>query len=254
MSTTGWGEKRVNNTSNESLVNALLPPAEHTLMTREEARQELIARLLQADNWIDEHGMPGHFTSTGWIPPEGKLPFYVYWAAIIRITEWAKMIHWCLGDMLNYGERVYGETYAQVADVTGHSKNTLYRDTWVCRAIPREIRRHPDEVAFTTHMQLAPHRYSVEVKAQWLEKCVSQGWKGGQLKEELRKDGRSAQVSSTDGEVPTSKSSSSIHEDRSDAQAEQPQAQEEKTEAVSGVYCPHCGAFFVLEREVNKNE
>ena len=40
-------------------------------------------------------------------------------------------VQWWLGDWLNYGERTYGETYAQVVDATGYRAETLWNAAYI---------------------------------------------------------------------------------------------------------------------------
>lgn len=85
---------------------------------------------------------------------------------------------WLIGDLLNHIERVYGETYAQAAEVTGLSKGALMNYTWVCSKIPRSRRR--PHVHFSTHMEVASLEPAEQDK--WLKEADRNKW----TKEELR--------------------------------------------------------------------
>lgn len=79
---------------------------------------------------------------------------------------------WLIGDWLNFGERVYGETYAQGAEATGLSPDTLMHYSWVARQIPPE-RRNPF-VPFSSHRIVA----ALEPAEQelWLKRVEDEGW------------------------------------------------------------------------------
>ncbi len=47
---------------------------------------------------------------------------------------------WAIGDWLNYGERRYGEMYAQAVDATGYENGTLRDAKWVSGAYELSIR------------------------------------------------------------------------------------------------------------------
>ena len=59
----------------------------------------------------------------------GQTLFFMY--------EWTP---WAIGDWLNYGERVFGETYAQAAAISGRTVRTLYNLSYIARKIPPERR------------------------------------------------------------------------------------------------------------------
>ena len=85
---------------------------------------------------------------------------------------------WLIGDLLNHIERVYGETYAQAAEITGLSKGALMNYTSVCAHIPRSRRR--PKVAFSTHMEVA--YLEPAEQDRWLKEAEKHKW----TKEELR--------------------------------------------------------------------
>jgi hypothetical protein len=150
------------------------------------AKADLEKRLAAALEFIDATGMPGEYTAVGWAPPEERLPYFVWFGAVSRLADFAASIRWNLGDMLCYGQIIYGETYSQVADVTGYSVRTLYQSHWVCDSIPMGIRYPPKVVAFSTHIKVAPHRFSLERKKFWLDLCAVERWSGERLAGEIK--------------------------------------------------------------------
>jgi hypothetical protein len=121
---------------------------------------------------------------TAWQAPKRK-PSRKEWAyTLTQVSQVYDCLHFWIGDLINYGECTYGETYSQWLDLFAYS--TVSRDAWVCREIPREIRRPPDLVPFSTHVILAPARFSVEEKDWWLRLCADEGWSGDRLKREIK--------------------------------------------------------------------
>jgi len=48
---------------------------------------------------------------------------------------------WWIGDWLNYGERAYGESYAQAMEVTGKAYATVKQAAYIAKKFPPEVRR-----------------------------------------------------------------------------------------------------------------
>jgi hypothetical protein len=86
---------------------------------------------------------------------------------------------WLIGDLLNYGEKVYGETYAQAETVTGLSRGTLMNYSSVCAHIPRSRRR--ENVPFSTHAEVA--YLEPEEQEKWLEQAAVHGWTKSELRD-----------------------------------------------------------------------
>lgn len=86
---------------------------------------------------------------------------------------------WLIGDLLNHTERVYGETYAQVAEATGLSKGALMNYASVCAHIPRSRRRA--SLPFSTHAEVA--YLEPEEQEQWLKKALENKWTKAELRE-----------------------------------------------------------------------
>ena len=63
-------------------------------------------------------------------------------------------LRWFIGDLLAYGERTYGETYAQYMDAFGLAYHTLQQYRRVAAHVPLEERR--EEVAWTAY-QITAH-------------------------------------------------------------------------------------------------
>lgn len=97
---------------------------------------------------------------------------------------------WLIGDLLNHIERVYGETYAQAAEITGLSKGALMNYTWVCSKIPRSRRR--PQVHFSTHMEVASLEPAEQDK--WLKEAEQNKWTKEELRTARRSDGTKSEL------------------------------------------------------------
>ena len=74
----------------------------------------------------------------------------------LSFDEWSKIghslqkanraIHWWIGDWLRFGERKYGEMYAQALEETPFEYLTLRNDVWVADAI--ELSRRRDNLSW----------------------------------------------------------------------------------------------------------
>jgi N6-adenosine-specific RNA methylase IME4 len=76
------------------------------------------------------------------------------WQAIggqLRRVEKAAL--WWIGDWLNYGERAYGETYAQALEETDRALSTLQGAKWVAARV--EPCRRRQEVPYSIHCEVA---------------------------------------------------------------------------------------------------
>ena len=79
---------------------------------------------------------------------------YDTWAAIGETLQAMEMaVQFALGDWINYGERAYGEKYAQALLETGRSSGTLRNYAWVAAHIHPS--RRNDKVTFTHHVAVA---------------------------------------------------------------------------------------------------
>lgn len=101
------------------------------------------------------------------------------------LLHWAGQLHesscWILGDLLNYGERVYGETYAQAIKATGLAEQTLINYASVCNRIPRSRRRRG--LKFGVHAEVA--YMTVQEQEHWLKTAAANDWGRSRLREEL---------------------------------------------------------------------
>lgn len=99
-----------------------------------------------------------------------------------KLTSIEGSIQWWIGDWLNYGERKYGEMYAQVLDA-GNNYQTARDAKWVSGRF--ELSRRRDNVSWSHHKELAAldHRQADTL----LDKCENEGLTKLELRAEVIK-------------------------------------------------------------------
>jgi hypothetical protein len=113
------------------------------------------------------------------LPPD--VPYDQYEALAYMFGRVHRQTAWVLGDLLNYGEKVYGEKFAQAEAATGLAKSTLENYCSVCNRIPRSRRKK--SLAFSIHAEVAS--LSPAEQTEWLSKASKEGWRRGRIREEL---------------------------------------------------------------------
>jgi hypothetical protein len=93
-----------------------------------------------------------YLRDTGLALPEG-LPYEIWATFGPDLGRMVRASMWALGDWLLYGERHYGEMYAQAMELTGLAYSSLANAKWIASKFPIERRRegldwsHHKEVA-----------------------------------------------------------------------------------------------------------
>ena len=82
------------------------------------------------------------------------LPFDDWQRLGKTLKDIEKSVLWWLGDWLNYGERNYGETYAQAVDVTDYGEDMLRKTKWVASSVEMCKRLH--NLSWSHHHMVAP--------------------------------------------------------------------------------------------------
>ena len=96
---------------------------------------------------------------------------------------------WWLGDWLNYGERSYGEKYAQALDATDYSYQTLANAKWVASRFefsPRgENSRRRINLTWSHHREVA--RMEPADQDYWLDLAEKNHWTKAQLRTAIQR-------------------------------------------------------------------
>jgi hypothetical protein len=87
-----------------------------------------------------------------------------------------------IGDLLNFGEKLYGDKYTEAMEATGLSYDTLANYASVCLRVARSRRR--EGLHFGHHAEVASLEPLQQI--EWLEAAVVNGWRRAELRERLR--------------------------------------------------------------------
>lgn len=111
----------------------------------------------------------------------------------LSYEEWARVGHalgrlvkgtpWWVADFLRYGERRWGEKYAQAAGELGLHPETLRNYQWVGSQFADLSRRH-DKLSFSHHAEVAA--LDGPTQEQALDKAEAEGWSARDLREHVR--------------------------------------------------------------------
>jgi hypothetical protein len=115
------------------------------------------------------------------VPPDVSWARYEALAAYIGALGTA--VYWWLGDLLNAGEAIFGEEYAQVEAVLQRHPSTLNRWRWVCKKIPPSNRR-PPPLSFRHHQLVAA--LPPAEQARWLDRAEAERLSAHELEALLR--------------------------------------------------------------------
>lgn len=104
---------------------------------------------------------------------------YDAWAKKLRgAAHQYRRSAWAIGDLLNEGERRFGEVYAQAAEETGLATQTLMNCKWVASAIKTSWRQ--ETLSFSTHLEIA--RLPDELRQKTLEMAAKREWNSSDLR------------------------------------------------------------------------
>jgi hypothetical protein len=101
---------------------------------------------------IDQPCIPKRLTQTGLLLP-ANLPFEKWQSVLERLQGMEFSVMWWLGDCLRYGERAYGEKYAQALDATDYAYQTIADAKWVAGRF--EISRRRENLTWSHHREVA---------------------------------------------------------------------------------------------------
>lgn len=104
------------------------------------------------------------------------------WEAFFPIVQRIQdASQWFYGDLVAYGDRVWGKTYNEVAAKIGIDADTLRNWAWVASSVDLSLRN--DKLSFTHHYHVAGLSEAEQVR--WLTDAVNNRWSANRLLEEI---------------------------------------------------------------------
>jgi hypothetical protein len=125
--------------------------------------------------------IPGTVTPTALALAE-RLPFRRYLEAARLLGRIGHGVQFWLGDLLNQGERLFGEKYAQAEAETGFEPGTLANLASVCARVEPSRRRAT--LSFAHHAEVA--KLAPAEQTTWLEQAERHGWTRTELRRRLK--------------------------------------------------------------------
>lgn len=125
--------------------------------------------------------LPGTVTETSLQLRDG-LTFDEWEATGSKLGQFQRAAAWWIGDWLNYGERCYGETYAQGIEVTGLEYSTLQSFVWVSSRV--EMLRRRNNLSWSHHREVAA--LEPDEQDEWLTRAETGDWSKAELRRQLR--------------------------------------------------------------------
>lgn len=94
-------------------------------------------------------------------------------------------LQWLLGDWIAMGEAIYGQTYDQIAMLTGYETKTLYEYAYVARSIQFSIRM--ENLSFAHHQLVAG--FEPDLQRQWLAYATEHGLSVARMRQAMKEQG-----------------------------------------------------------------
>ena len=129
-----------------------------------------------------------NFLATGLELPD-NLTFEEWEQAGRSLLQISKSWQWWVGDWINYGEKHYGEKYAQAIEVTGSEEKTLRNAVYVAGQI--ELSRRRDNLSWSHHAEVAS--LPPAEQDEWLDRAEEESLTRGKLRV-LLQDKRAAET------------------------------------------------------------
>jgi hypothetical protein len=95
-----------------------------------------------------------------------------------------RWLPFAIGDWLNYGERVWGETYAQAMSDTDMEYQRLADYKWVSTAVPISVRN--EKLFWSHHRLVAPYADDPETQQGMLQHAETYRLTTRQFKEDIQ--------------------------------------------------------------------
>lgn len=119
---------------------------------------------------------------TSLVVTDPNLPFDAYAQTALAAGRFKSASSWWIGDLINFGEKLYGDRYVEAMEATGLAYETLTNYASVCRKVARSRRR--EQLRFGHHAEVA----SLEPLEQelWLDAALANDWTRIELRDRLR--------------------------------------------------------------------
>lgn len=124
---------------------------------------------------------PSIYTEISW-KPKYELEFDEWCKAMNTIITIGNSVNWWVGDAILYGERRFGEMYAQAIEVTGWDYQRLANCKWVCSKVPPSVRN--EKLKWTYHTYVA-HLHP-DQQEHWLSLAEIHQWTSRELKQAIK--------------------------------------------------------------------
>ena len=89
---------------------------------------------------------------------------------------------WWIGDWITFGEKKYGEMYAQAMEETDYEYNTLANYKWVASRVESSRRR--ELLSFTHHYEVA--KFEPKEQEKWLVRAEKEGWNRAEMRMQIK--------------------------------------------------------------------
>lgn len=124
--------------------------------------------------------IPGKLSPTALELP-GGLTFEDWEAAGARLGEIGRACQWWIGDWLNFGERAYGEKYAQAMEMTGLDYATLADYAYVANNVEPSVRT--EGLSWSHHKAVA--KLEPGLQELRLEEAATEEWSVAEFRKQL---------------------------------------------------------------------
>jgi hypothetical protein len=127
----------------------------------------------------------GKITPTSLVIDDPDFPWEKWVAIGGFFGELRSRLSFYIGDWILFGDRMYGERYAQAIDVTGLSEGAIANKVSTCRNVAGSRRR--ETLSFGHHTEVS--KLEPAEQAQWLEHADANRWNRATLRVKLDEAG-----------------------------------------------------------------
>jgi hypothetical protein len=132
-----------------------------------------------------------------WIP-KAELEHPEWVAQGRQLGALGRCSQWWVGDWIRYGNKKWGEKYAEAARITGYDIGSLRNMASVAACFDLSLRS--DKLSWSHHVLLAP--LEREEQVYWINRAVEERFSVADLRLELRTSLRAASMSQTSSDDP----------------------------------------------------